>query len=92
MGDSREGMRHCRRLVAPRSTHGPEHQGNDDDPALLPPAAAAEDVVRSGPGAPTERLLPRLVSYVVNSWAANYPGQVKLSDVFTPKGVAAASG
>ncbi|MDQ1304354.1 MAG: hypothetical protein QG671_181 [Actinomycetota bacterium] len=59
-------------------------------PALFPPAPLLKTFIQSGPDSQTDGYFLGFVSYVVNSWAANYPGQVKLSDVFTPKGVAAA--
>jgi pimeloyl-ACP methyl ester carboxylesterase len=58
-------------------------------PALFPPAPLLKTFIELGPDEDASYFLA-FVSDIVNSWAANYPGQIALEDVFTPKGVAAA--
>lgn len=58
-------------------------------PAIFPPAPLLIKFIQSGPDSEAPSFLG-FISDAVNSWAANYPDQVQLSDVFTPKGVQAA--
>lgn len=58
-------------------------------PALFPPAPLLKKFIELAPDEDAAYFLA-FVSDIVNSWAANYPGQIALEDVFTPQGVAAA--
>lgn len=58
-------------------------------PALFPPAPLLKKFIELSPDDDAAYFLA-FVSDIVNSWAANYPGQIAPEDVFTPQGVAAA--
>ena len=58
-------------------------------PALFPPAPLLKTFLTTGMDSDADSFLS-FVSYIVNSWAANYPDQIALDDLFTPAGVAAA--
>jgi pimeloyl-ACP methyl ester carboxylesterase len=58
-------------------------------PALFPPAPLLKKFIEMAPDEDASYFLA-FVSDIVNSWAANYPDQIALDDVFTPQGVAAA--
>lgn len=58
-------------------------------PGLFPAAPLLVKFVEQDPDEDASSFLA-FISYVVDSWAKNNPGQLQLSDVFTPKGVAAA--
>ncbi len=59
-------------------------------PAIFPPAPLLIKFVQSAPDKDAADFLA-FISYAVESWSANYPDKIKVSDVFTPKGVAAAA-
>ncbi len=58
-------------------------------PGLFPPAPLLVKFVEQDPDQDASSFLA-FISYVVDSWSDNNPGELQLSDVFTPKGVAAA--
>ena len=58
-------------------------------PAIFPPAPMLEKFITASPNSTTDGYFLGFISYVVDSWAANYPDQVNPEDVFTPKGVQA---
>lgn len=58
-------------------------------PALFPPAPLLKSFLTLAPDEDAAAFLA-FVSLIVNSWAANYPDQISVADVFTPAGVAAA--
>ena len=58
-------------------------------PAIFPPAPLLIKFVQAAPTKDASAFLA-FISFAVQSWVKNYPGQIKMSDVFTPKGVAAA--
>lgn len=58
-------------------------------PALFPPAPLLKTFITASPSEPAPSFLS-FVANIVNSYAANYPGQLSPDQVFTPKGVAAA--
>ncbi|MFI0433116.1 MAG: alpha/beta fold hydrolase [Candidatus Nanopelagicales bacterium] len=58
-------------------------------PALFPPAPVLKTFITAGMDQPASGFLG-FTADIVNSWAANYPGQISLEDVYTPAGVEAA--
>lgn len=58
-------------------------------PAIFPPAPMLEKFITASPDSTTDGYFLGFVSYVVDSWAANYPDRVRPEDVFTPKGMQA---
>ncbi len=58
-------------------------------PAIFPPAPLLKTFITSGMDKDASGFLG-FTADIVNSWAANYPGQISLEDVYTPKGVEAA--
>jgi len=59
-------------------------------PALFPPAPVLKQFILSAPDDDAAAFLS-FVSYIVQSWAANFPDRIQLDEVFTPKGIAASN-
>ena len=57
-------------------------------PAIFPPAPLLIKFVQSAPDEDASFFLG-FISYAINSWSANNPGKLDLTQFFTPKGMAA---